>query len=73
MQKIYQYVVEGAGEFPWDMLRRGRCWPASEEDVQMMVAATIRGTSRRRVVLHGLDRPLIDRWASFNWLVNPDC
>lgn len=64
-QPLYEYVVEGFDDFPLDMLRHGRAWPATESD-----SHEARRTNRmRRVRLRGLSDPDRARWASFRWVV----
>ena len=63
-------VVEGAGSFPFDMLRYDSCFPYEQEDSRMLED---HHRERRRVVL--LRRGVNDgpgetrRWASFGWRV----
>ncbi len=61
-----QFAVQGAGEFPLDMLRYDECYPVSPADVN-----AIAGEKRRTVLLYTYAKhmPTIDRWDSFNWLV----
>ena len=47
--KIHDFHVEGDGPFPIDMLRYGRCWPASGVD-----SAMVGRMERRTVHLTGL-------------------
>lgn len=65
-----RYTVEGAGDFPWDMLRHDESFPESVTDAGLMADIT----ARRQVTLkHVGDRkwwiPTMDRWNSFNWNV----
>lgn len=64
----FTYTVEGFGDFPWDMLRRDRCWPATEDrDSYGLRPASVR---RRVALTTNLDSaPLVERWASFGWRV----
>jgi hypothetical protein len=69
--KFRLFVVEGAGEFPFDMLRSDHCWPATSVDAHNM-RAQIR---RRRLTLctyahNGRSgEPNEARWTSFDWKV----
>jgi hypothetical protein len=65
---VYEWfiVVEGAGDFPFDMLRYDACIPLREQDARAME----RG-ERRRIVLvrRGVNQEAGTpaRWASFKW------
>lgn len=65
--QAYEYVVEGNGEFPWDMLRHDRAWPKSSSEVSSLVAYS--RTANRQVRLMGLSEPTEDRWRSFGWII----
>ena len=71
--KLYErkIVVEGTGEFPFDMLRYDACHPASERDSGEMGRTEYDSPrSIRLIMTTGADRdPTTDRWASFGWLV----
>jgi hypothetical protein len=65
--KTFEYEVSGDGKFPFDMLRYGCAWPASEQE-----SYKIDGRAARTVRLKGLSNPkgaISQRWASFGWLV----
>lgn len=61
-----RFTVEGRGEFPFDMLRHGACWPTNTE-----AAGALVGRDRRRVELQCQASRDISprRWRSFNWNV----
>lgn len=64
---LYEYYVTGGGQFPLDMLRYDRCWPAGGED-----AAKLDWTGQpgfRSVKMQSHREPTIDRWSSFQWSV----
>lgn len=71
-KKVYiqQLVVEGAGEFPWDMLRYDSCWPADERESPKLQTHR---TEKRSVELTRMTRntrgPNERRWKSFGWTV----
>lgn len=68
----YEFVVTGRHEFPWDMLRYDRCWPAGEDQITEM-APYFRGEryrQMRQVKLRGLNEPTDGRWESFGWIVS---
>lgn len=71
---IFNFVVSGAGEFPFDMLRFDMCWPVTGHDVAMVTLT--RETAgefpgKRSVKMACVQRggPTVDRWASFGWIV----
>lgn len=64
-QQAIEFAVVGAGDFPTDMLRYDKCWPASEHN-SLLVGGF---GDTRRVELRGLKMPTDARWRSFNWKV----
>lgn len=62
------FVVEGVGQFPFDMLRYDGCWPYSQQD---SVKLEHHDRERRQVTLQTDQDTIItgQRWASFNWRV----
>jgi hypothetical protein len=73
MAKTYRFkvTVRGNGQFPVDMLRYDRCWPASEQDSYKMSRDWAEGV-RDVVLLTDHDRiwqPTVGRWRSFTWEV----
>ena len=70
-KSYWEFTVEGNGEFPWDMLRYDRCWPASEDQI-VALAPYHRGElfkNTRQVKMRGLNEPTPARWESFGWKV----
>jgi hypothetical protein len=65
---ISTFVVEGSGEFPFDMLRYDSCWPQNGDSAAFM---SKHYTERRKITLEsvGISTPSVNRWASFNWRV----
>jgi hypothetical protein len=68
---FFTFTVEGAGEFPMDMLRYDRCFPRNEKDAN---AAQDRERGRRQVELtrphcEAYWTPTEGRWQSFGWKV----
>ena len=66
---ITHFAVEGAGQFPIDMLRYDSCHPRTSAD-----AAAIEERGRRKVHLTGYHHTkhlpcTPERWRSFNWKV----
>lgn len=69
---ITTFVVEGAGEFPFDMLRFDACWPDGSNDAAGIANSSLDDNSRRgrrRVRLNSAATPTPARWDSFNWRV----
>lgn len=70
-EKVYitEYVVEGFGEFPIDMLRYDCSCPHTEQDSAIITNQD----GKRRVKLRAYQRsnagPEKDRWKSFSWRV----
>ena len=75
MTDRFEYTVEGLGDFPLDMLRHDRAYPADEESVAAIIAglawAAVRRRSRdRRLVRLVSERePTSERWRAFGWTV----
>ena len=75
--KRRRFVVEGTGNFPFDMLRYDACWPAdSGESHKLECAYCSRRpedplSSKRRVTLLSdwSQAPTEGRWNSFTWRV----
>ena len=70
--KGYQFTVEGTHDFPFDMLRYDRCWPARESEDSILIAPGPRSSifkEKRQITLVGLQTPTEGRWASFGWRV----
>lgn len=69
-QNAIEFTVEGKGEFPLDMLRYDRCWPATGSDANRIDTSLVPGVApSRQVGLCGLIVPHIKRWQSFGWRV----
>jgi hypothetical protein len=69
--QAYEYVVEGTGQFPWDMLRHDRAWPKSSTEI-VNLAPHHRSSflnDKRQVRLMGINEPMEARWRSFGWTV----
>lgn len=54
------FSVTLRGEFPWDMLRYDRCFPASENQSYLLNKREL-----RTIELHGPILPTSERWYSF--------
>jgi hypothetical protein len=71
----FEYAVEGVGDFPLDMLRHDRAYPADQESVAAIMAGLRWAASRKRsreplLVRLVSDRaPTSERWRSFGWIV----
>jgi hypothetical protein len=68
------FIVEGSGEFPFDMLRYDSCFPRDEGQARQM------GDTHERRRVHLVRRipadvpfpePTVARWESFLWRVVP--
>lgn len=71
---IFSFTVEGAGDFPFDMLRFDRCWPATGHDVSQVTATFAADGAfppKRQIKMASVQRggPTVDRWKSFGWTV----
>lgn len=68
-----QFIVEGSGIFPFDMLRYDHCWPKREAEDSPGLAVGMYGESAgiRRVTLltDSHTAPTLRRWESFTWRV----
>ena len=63
----HRYIVEGSGEFPFDMLRRDRAFPA---DIASAKAMGERNGLRRVELITARARDVnVKRWDSFGWRV----
>jgi len=73
---LKRFTVEGSGEFPLDMLRSDRCWPAGADDAARIGAhygmADPDGVRARSVTLETAEKyaPNRQRWLSFRWRVS---
>lgn len=72
VRSLFEFTVEGKGEFPFDMLRYDQCWPADSESAGAIATPETLETYRakRRVRLNVVKpsrAPTVDRWASFMW------
>lgn len=70
----FAYTVEGVGDFPLDMLRHDRAYPADAESVAAILkglawAAVKRSRTPLRVSLCADRAPMVERWRSFGWTV----
>lgn len=68
--KLYRYIVRGA-DFPLDMLRSDRCWPASRGDVVRLTRSVQQGAAGdpEYITLKSVQPPSVGRWESFLWSV----
>lgn len=64
--EAHTFIVEGRGEFPFDMLRHSSAWPADTTS-----ALALGRRDRRRVALTArtLRYVVPERWESFGWRV----
>lgn len=60
--KIHTFEVKFNGQFPTDMLRYDKCWPATEQDAYTIAHSV---HMYRTVKLCGISPPNGNRWLSF--------
>ena len=72
----FEYTVEGLGDFPLDMLRHDRAYPADTESVEALFSGLVWAAVKRkrirstvRVRLRSDRPPTVERWRSFGWNV----
>lgn len=64
------FTVRGKGRFPVDMLRYDKCWPATQDDAEVMaevISEPVIGVVNIKLVT--CIEPTPDRWKSFGWYV----
>ena len=72
---LKRFTVHGSGEFPLDMLRSDRCWPAGADDAARIGAhygvADAEDVRARVIMLETTEKytPNRQRWLSFGWRV----
>lgn len=75
---IHTIAVEGGGEFPIDMMRYDRCWPATEADSGYSYSPIRGGAAGLRTVrvqAHSGTKAnpfTAGRWQSFGWRIQSD-
>jgi hypothetical protein len=72
VKSLWEFTVEGKGEFPFDILRYDQCWPKRESEDSVSLAPFERGSrfrETRQVTLVGMSEPTDGRWRSFGWRV----
>jgi hypothetical protein len=67
--KSWEYIAEGGGSFPGDMLRYDACYPMDPTSVIAMFDGD-QDPGLRKVRLRGFRPPTTDRWKSFFWSVS---
>lgn len=73
MVKIHSYTVTGTYEFPFDMLRHDRAWPAQESEVGLLSSKWMcldALKTPRTVSILAICPPTVERWKSFGWTVS---
>lgn len=65
----HTYIVEGAGEFPFDMLRRDRSFPADSESAANMNGNTSCSNRQVKLIATRARDIAVKRWESFGWKV----
>lgn len=72
MANLYEYIVEGVGSFPIDMLRYDNSWPATEEDARRIAKRldhSVQDETKPIIMLRSFRDPCVERWKSFMWRV----
>lgn len=64
------FTVTGRGDFPFDMLRHDRCYPATGEDAAKLERPDSPTQRAIRLVACTVAEITPDRWASFGWRVH---
>lgn len=67
----FTYIVEGSGQFPFDMLRYDQAFPTSENDSYLLTETGQRRISLSSDFLLCAESSSKLRWSSFNWTVKP--
>lgn len=66
---VTQYIVEGVGEFPIDMLRYDCACPETEVESSAITNYREKRRVKLRAYQSAPNGPEIDRWKSFAWTV----
>lgn len=69
MVRIYRFIVEGAGSFPFKQLSRDQAWPASENDGELIELACPTVAAPRRICLASHAHPNVRLWLEQKWSV----
>jgi hypothetical protein len=64
------FTVTGRGDFPWDMLRHDRCFPATTADAMKLERPDSPTQRAIRLVASQLADITPARWESFGWKVH---
>jgi hypothetical protein len=64
------FTVTGRGDFPFDMLRHNRCYPATSEDAAKLERPDSPTQRAIRLVACTIAEITPDRWESFGWKVH---
>ena len=76
MAELLEYTVSGVGDFPLDMLRHDRAFPADKASVAAILAGLAWAAARKRsretltvrLVSHRVPTP--ERWRNYGWTVS---
>ena len=69
MVRIYRFIVEGAGSFPFKQLSRDQAWPASEMDGELIELACPTVAASRQICLASHAHPNVNLWKEQKWPV----
>jgi hypothetical protein len=61
----FDFVVTGAGDFPFDMLHCDQCWPLTSDDAATLTLAA--HSEPRSIRMRSYRTPTVERWSSFGW------
>lgn len=68
---MYNFTVQGEPMFPFDMLRRDQCYPATAQDVTEMIRAIPVGydgpVTVHRIQMYSAKHPNAAKWQSYGW------
>lgn len=64
------FTVTGRGDFPFDMLRHDRCFPATSEDAAKLERPDSPTQRAIRLIASTYAEITPDRWESFGWKVH---
>jgi hypothetical protein len=66
----FDFVVTGAGGFPFDMLHHDQCWPVTGDDAATLALAA--DSEPRSIRMRSYQTPTVERWSSLGWTCGRD-
>lgn len=67
--RLFTFIVAGNGAFPFNMLFRNRCWPATLHDAELMELACPTQAPRQAIRFQSYQIPLGAMWTEYKWPV----